>query len=66
VILLALARANGPFTRKFFTAFLDAPAWDADLNFASRCLDETAVTILDPFLAKLKSAKHTEATDHRG
>ena len=26
------------------------------MNFASRCLDETAVTILDPFLDKLKNS----------
>jgi formylglycine-generating enzyme required for sulfatase activity len=55
VILLALARANGSFAKQFFGAFLDSPAWEADLGFASRCLDEAAVTILDPFLDKLRS-----------
>ena len=54
VILLALARANGPFARQFFAALLDSPAWEADLGFASRCVDETAVTVLDPFLDKLR------------
>jgi formylglycine-generating enzyme required for sulfatase activity len=57
VILLALARANGPFAKEFFAAFLESPAWEADLGFASRCLDESAVTILDPFLDKLRSEK---------
>jgi len=55
VILLALARANGPFAKEFFAAFLESPAWEADLNLAARCLDEAAVTILDPFVDRLKS-----------
>ena len=57
VILLALARANGPFAKAFFAAFLESPVWEADLNFAARCLDEAAVTILDPFLDRLKNRK---------
>jgi len=61
VILLALARASGPFAKQFFAAFLDSPAWETDLNFASRCLDESAVTILDPFLDKLRSGKTPDA-----
>ena len=50
-------RQDSQVAQTFFTAFLDAPGWDADLNFASRCLDEVAVAVLDPFLAKLKSRR---------
>jgi formylglycine-generating enzyme required for sulfatase activity len=53
-ILLALARASGPFAKQFFAAFLDSPAWEADLAFTARCLEETAVTDFAPFLKKLK------------
>jgi formylglycine-generating enzyme required for sulfatase activity len=60
-ILLALARASSPFAKQFFAALLDSPAWEADLGFTARCLEETAVTVFDPFLKKLKDRKAPDA-----
>ena len=60
-ILLALARANGPFAKQFFAALLDSPAWEADLGFTARCLEETAVVVFDPFLKKLNARKAPDA-----
>ena len=60
-ILLALARASGPFAKQFFAALLDSPAWEADLSFTARCLDETAVLVFDPFLKQLKDPKAPDA-----
>ena len=64
-ILLALARASRPFSKQFFAALLDSPAWEADLGFTAKCLEETAVTVLAPFLKKLKDRQAPEAQKAR-
>ena len=44
---------------------LDSPAWEADLGFTAKCLDETAGTVLAPFLKKLKDRQAPEAQKAR-
>ncbi len=59
-ILLAVAQATEPFLKDFFTAFLDSSEWAADLGFTAQCLEESAVTVLAPFLKKLSDPQTTD------